>query len=325
MGAGDELLIVEGTPAFRDGLRKLFEKLGYVCTAVGSFTEAYSLIDRKFFPAALVDLDVEMAGAGLKVVRRMKEVSPQTAVILLTGRRSFEAAVAGLRLGVVDIVIKRPEDVEHLKEAVSLACDRYRAGKGDEAALLKEVRSVLEMAFRILLRMARVVYRDVSVAATTSFRPRVLFVEGQPQVLQELSESIQDKGWEVAAEMTGGAALDKAGDLSFDIVAVRDELMDLKGSMVLKTIQLRNPETIGILYTEVDVEGKLEIFQEGSSTDAIRPFKGATQLVSKIEELVNTLTATQRDRRVITAFRGYHDEFFRRYAELKVHIDRILD
>ena len=48
-------------------------------------------------------------------------------------------------------------------------------------------------------------------------------------------------------------------------------------------------------------------------------------MIAKVDELVAELGGMQLDRRVIQAFRGDHDEYFRHYAELKLKIDRMLD
>ena len=68
----------------------------------------------------------------------------------------------------------------------------------------------------------------------------------------------------------------------------------------------------------------MERFRAGRSVDVTRPFPGAAQLIAKVDELVAELGTTQLDRRVIQAFRGDHGEYFRRYAELKLAIDRML-
>ena len=98
MAKGDELLIVDSIAAHREGMRKLFEGEGYVVSSIGSVAEARELIERKFFPVVLVDLDVDRPGAGLDLVRFIGERSSSTAVILLSGRRSFESAVQAFRL-----------------------------------------------------------------------------------------------------------------------------------------------------------------------------------------------------------------------------------
>jgi DNA-binding NtrC family response regulator len=324
MAKGDELLIVDATAGHREGMKKLFEGEGYVCTAVGTSSDARDNVVKKFFPAAVVDVDVERAGAGLDLVRLIRERSPKTAIVVVSVRRTFELAVEAFREGALDVVLKKPEQVDYLKQRVAVAVDRHRLEQGD-AGMLADVSSVLDQSFRIMLKMARHVYHDVSVGAMANFRPRVLFVESDQEFVQEIAGLIQDKGWEVGAEMNGGAALDKASSQNFDLVVVRENLMDLRGSMVIRSVQTRRAETLGLLYSDPGPEGRMERYAEGRSIDIVRPFESAAQLIAKVDELVGELGTTQLDRRVIQAFRGDNEDFFRRYAELKLNIDRMLD
>ncbi|MFW6052046.1 MAG: response regulator [Myxococcota bacterium] len=323
MAAGDELLIVDSIDAHLQGMRKLFDDAGYVVTATPRLADARQLLEQKFFPVALVDLDVEQPGAGLDLVRFIHDRSRQTSVLLLTGRRSYEGAVEALRLGVGDVVLKQPDAVEHLKRAVEVACDRFRAAEGDD--LLREVQAILDESFQVMLALAREVYQDVSVGAGAAFTPRILVVDGDGDFLQKLAPLLQKEGWQVAAEMAGGAALDKAGEHTFDVVAARDELMDLKGSMVVKSIQAQRAEAVGLVYSAPGGEGRLERHQEGRALEVERPFQGPEHLVRKLREVVAELGATQRDRRIIQAFRRDHEDFLRRYAALKMRVGRLVD
>src|SRR5690606_12145929 len=135
---------------------------GYVVTAVGTAAEAHALAKSKLFPAAVVDLDTDVPAGGIELIRGLRQASPHTSIVLLSGRRAFEAAVDALRLGVLDVVLKRPDRVSHLKAAVERACDHYRSAGGD---LSRESRSVLEDAFKVMLVMARKIYNDVSSAS----------------------------------------------------------------------------------------------------------------------------------------------------------------
>ena len=322
MAHGDELLIVEANPGHREGMRKLFEDAGYVCTAVDTVAASRDVVTRKFFPAALVDLDVERPGAGLDLVRIISERSRNTAVVLLTGRRSFEAAVEAARMGVIDVIVKRPDQVDHLRRAVDLACERYRATEG--GALLRDVQSVLDDAFGVMLQMARQRY-DISVGSGATFKPRILVVDSDPDFLKELGGLVGKRSWEIAAEMSGGAALDKATGMRFDVIACRDELPDLRGSMVVKSLQGTHAESVGLVYSSPGAEGRIERYQGGRAEDVERPFRGASHLIKRIELAVEQLGATQRDRRVIQAFRAEHADFFRRFAELKMRIGRLVE
>src|SRR5688500_15302850 len=120
-------------------MRKVFDDEGYVCTAVAGGDDAQDLVGRKFFPAALIDLDVDRPGGGIEIARNLRERSPQTAIVILTTRRSFEAAVEAIRAGCLDVVVKRPEEVPHLKRIIAVAADRYRAGD-KSGTLLRDVK-----------------------------------------------------------------------------------------------------------------------------------------------------------------------------------------
>jgi DNA-binding NtrC family response regulator len=290
MARGDEILIADSIERDRAGLRKMFEEEGYVCTAVSSAAEARDLIERKFFPAAVVDLDLDAPNHGLELLRYMGEHSRPTAVILLTGRRSFESAVEALRLGVVDVVSKRPDQVTQLSAAVRLAVDRHRATNKD-GTLLREVRTVLDDAFKIMLSMGRRLYGDGSHASNASVavalpQPSILIVDDDAQFLQEVSQHIDQPGWKVAVEMSGGAALDKASSFAFQIVAAREQLMDLPGPMVIKSIQAQQPRTLGLVYTAPGPQGHIHRFEGGRTTKVDRPFQGAKELVDNLPKPV---------------------------------------
>lgn len=323
MARGDELLIVDGTEAHREGMRALFEGEGYVCTAVDGAAEARALVERKVFPAVLVDLDVGHLGAGLDVARFVVDRAPGTAVVLLAGRRSFEAAVEALRLGALDLVVKQPDQVPHLRRVVGVACERHRA-RDDGAGVWGDVHALLEDALRVQLDLARRVYADVSAGSGMRFRPRVLLVDGDQAFLEGVGATLAERDWDVGVVPNGGAALDRASQDAFDVVACRQELDDLRGSIVLKSLQSARADTFGLLYTAPGPEGHVDLYREGRVEEVERPFRDAAQLVTKLDQVVELLGATARDRRVLAAFRRDHQDYVRRFAELKLRIDRLV-
>src|SRR5262245_60565605 len=157
MAQGEELLIAEGSSRDRDGLRKLFEAESYVVTAVETPEQARDLLQRKFFPIALIDLDFGGTNEGLSLASYVEQHSKPTKIVMITGRRSFEAAVRALRVGVVDVVNKRPDQIDYLRDSVKLALDLYH-GSSKDSMLLRETRLVLDDAMRILLGLGRKLY-----------------------------------------------------------------------------------------------------------------------------------------------------------------------
>lgn len=320
MTAGSELLIVDAVERDREGMRKYFDARGFVCTAVGDVNTAHRFIQTKFYPAALIDLDVGGQDVGLDLVRFVREQSRETSVVLMTSRRSFEAAVEALRLGAVDVVMKTSDQVEHLAEVVKLASERYQSAAGD--ALYREVRGVLDESFKVMLGLSRKVYAHLSMAAVP-LRPSVMIVDAESDFLKDLAPLVQAQGWDISAEMTGGAALDRGTSQKLDVIAIRNELPDLRGSMVLRTIQAQRGEVLGLLYS-AEAGGRIDRVDQGTVEDTERPFRGPTHLVQRIQSLVEELSTRAQERRFIQAFRADHENFLRKFAELKLKIDRLI-
>ena len=312
--AGEELLVVDASDPDRERLRRLLDGLGYVVTAARNAVETQKYALTKFFPVALIDADVERMGGGLDLVRMVMERSRQTAVVLLTGRRSFDLAVEGHRLGVVDIVDKSPAGAARLTHTVEHAIARYHAsdGTGDVA---RETRAVLDDALRIMLEQARRVYGDLSMAAPPA-RPRVLFVDGEGETLNAIAPLVQKQSWEILAETSGGAALDKASRERIDVLAVCEDLPDLRGTMVVRSIQADRGEVLALLYTAPGPEGRIERVERGRVMHTERPFDRLDQLVRAVERAVAELATRAQERRILQAFRNDHRDFFRRYAML---------
>jgi DNA-binding NtrC family response regulator len=109
------ILIVDDEPSVRDSLRRWFSDEGYeVATAEGANDALARMAERKW-DAALVD--IRMRGTdGIELQRRMHEIDPQLAVIIMTGYASVETAVAALKNGAFDYITKPldPDDVANL-------------------------------------------------------------------------------------------------------------------------------------------------------------------------------------------------------------------
>ncbi|HEX7479537.1 MAG TPA: response regulator [Polyangiales bacterium] len=324
MSQGEELLIAETAERDREGLRRLFDSEGFVSTVCVDAAQARDLVKRKFFPAALIDLDFCTTNGGLELATYIQQHSRPTRIVLMAGRRSFEAAVEALRAGVVDIVSKRPDQVEHLRAAVHVAVDRYRAGSKD-SSLLREVRSVLEDAMRIMLTLGRRVYGGGdSSGAGLQMKPAILIIDEDQRFLQQTANLLADKPWDVSVEMSGGSGLDKASTFSFQIVCVCDELADLPGQMLLRSAQSQRVAALGLLYSRAG-QGHVDRYEQGQIKATEAPFRGPEHLLEKLAALVDEVQALREERRYLQAFRADHGPFLKRFADLKVRIESLSD
>jgi two-component system response regulator PilR (NtrC family) len=110
------LLVVDDEPLIRQSLRERLEREGYDLLEADS---AGCALER-FSP------DMRLAdGDGLTVLRRIKEQSPDTAVILMTAFSSVRTAVEAMRLGAFHYVTK-PFDIDEIVRLARSALETIR-------------------------------------------------------------------------------------------------------------------------------------------------------------------------------------------------------
>lgn len=99
------LLILDDEPIVCKRLKPAFQKLGY---EVETFTDSASALARlRDKPFDIVITDLKMEGAdGMQVLAGVKEVSPATRVIVITGFATMETARESYRKGAFDFIAK---------------------------------------------------------------------------------------------------------------------------------------------------------------------------------------------------------------------------
>ena len=117
------LLIVDDEDLVRWSLRERFTRDG--CTVIEAATAADAI--RRLEPGVdLVLLDMRLPdGDGLEVLRRIKELAPDTPVILMTAFSSVESAVEAMKLGAYSYVAK-PFNLDEVAVVVANALETSR-------------------------------------------------------------------------------------------------------------------------------------------------------------------------------------------------------
>jgi DNA-binding NtrC family response regulator len=106
------ILIIDDEESIRDSVGQVLEKEGYGVGSAVSGQEGLSLFGKKAFQ--VVYLDLKLPGIkGLDVLSRIKETSPDTPVIIITGYASIDSAVEAMKRGAFDYLTKpfTPEEV----------------------------------------------------------------------------------------------------------------------------------------------------------------------------------------------------------------------
>jgi len=104
-GLRGNILIAEDEEGVRDSLSEVLREEGYSVTATADGSSAVAALESQEFDIVLTDL--RMPGSdGLAVLQRVREVSPQTLVLIMTAHATIETAVEALRRGAQDYLLK---------------------------------------------------------------------------------------------------------------------------------------------------------------------------------------------------------------------------
>jgi signal transduction histidine kinase len=116
------VLVVDDEESVALTIEAILKLDGHDVMAVTTGTDAVRLLNERQFDVVLTDLRLGDMD-GIDVLREVQRTSPETAAIMLTGYASLESAVAALRSGAYDYLMK-PSDVDELRTTVSRAIER---------------------------------------------------------------------------------------------------------------------------------------------------------------------------------------------------------
>ena len=116
-----KILVIDDETATLTMFRLFLKAYGYEVSLAESGEQALALFDRERHP--IVFTDVKMPGMdGLELLRRIKQIAPQTQVIVITGHGDMDLAAEALELDATDFLDKpigRPALEAALKKAES--------------------------------------------------------------------------------------------------------------------------------------------------------------------------------------------------------------
>ena len=122
-GAGNRrVLIVDDEADIRTTLRAAFGAAGYECRTAGNGGEAVALFDRERAPLTITDLKMPTMD-GLELLRHVRGRDSDAAVIMLTGAADVATAVASLKQGASDFIVK-PVDLDQVLLSAERALER---------------------------------------------------------------------------------------------------------------------------------------------------------------------------------------------------------
>ncbi len=279
-----KMLFVDDEPHILEGLSQLFD-LDYDVHTANSGAEAIALA-KETPDLAIVISDQRMPQMkGIDVLKAIKEISPDTIRILLTGYADADAILDSVNVGEVFRYVKKPWQPDNLKSIVSLAAATYanrRKVKGKTElspavqgatpkspvnAVLNELQkqqSTEEKFFSKLSQKAsgENVFEKAFHGETN--KPKILVVDDEQGVLTALSQLLSDT-YDVITCKSADEAITRLNEDSFVTLLLTDQRMPKKSGTEL-LIESRDlaplvPKILITAYT--DVEDIIRLINEG--------------------------------------------------------------
>jgi len=127
------VFVVDDDKAIREATRSLLASVGLRVETFGT-AEEFLRATRPNAPACLV-LDVSLPGlSGLDLQRELVSAGSPIPIVFITGHGDIPIAVQAMKGGAVEFLVKPFRD-QQLLDAIQLAIERDRAGRGHRAEL----------------------------------------------------------------------------------------------------------------------------------------------------------------------------------------------
>src|SRR5262245_10844751 len=159
------ILIVDDEPGIRQSLKGVFEDEGFQTEAVSSGEECLKKTEQDSYD--LVLLDIWLPGMdGLETLRQLRNKSPRTHVIMISGHATIATAVSATKLGAYDF-IEKPLSLEHTLLTVRNALSHKRLEQANDL-----LRHQLEARFNIVGESipTKALRKQIAIVAPTNSR-----------------------------------------------------------------------------------------------------------------------------------------------------------
>ena len=157
------ILYADDETSIQELMRIELPRLGHDATVCPDGRTALAALERTAYDCVIVDLDMPGVG-GLDVIARVRETSPDTETVIITGKSSMESAVAAVRQGVFDYLTKpcKLADIQAVLERVRkkrelttrLRALERRVRRAEGATRLVGRSAALERVRRLVARVA---------------------------------------------------------------------------------------------------------------------------------------------------------------------------
>lgn len=135
--SNEKILLIDDSPEILNNLSEYLISEGHDVTATSDGTSGISMIEKKFYDIVLTDM--KMPGAdGMEVLKYVKEHSPESICIILTGYGTIKNAVEAIKNGAFDYLTK-PVKLDEIAITLNRALE-YRNLKRENTNLRNQLK-----------------------------------------------------------------------------------------------------------------------------------------------------------------------------------------
>ena len=174
-----KILVVDDNQGMREFLEIMLTKEGYRVTCAGDAVKALVRCKKERFDLIITDLKMPKVD-GITFLREVKDISPETMVILITAYASAETALTAMKEGVYDY-LEKDFNIDDLKRIVRDALDK----KGrEDARFIKGVEDAV--CFGGMLGKSKEMLKVYSLVKKVADTPANVLILGESGTGKEL-------------------------------------------------------------------------------------------------------------------------------------------
>jgi len=176
-----KILVVDDDQGIREFLEIMITREGYEVSCAENAIKALNRCKKEKFDLILTDLKMPKVD-GIEFLKNIKDISPETMVILMTAYASPETAVSAMHEGAFDY-IEKDFQIDTLKEIIRMALDK-KGIKRNDAQFIKEVEDAV--SFGNMIGKSKGMLKVYSIIKKVAETPANVLILGESGTGKEL-------------------------------------------------------------------------------------------------------------------------------------------